>query len=135
MSRKRWSTPYAGDKLAPAIRAVAKRSGVYVIRDRESEEVLYVGECHSGALAKTIARHFQRWTGPTAGARYDRDEVEVAVRPMEAKDAVRWQNRLIEELAPRDNVTGQLTWWERLAGGGPPTSRLAKALMDEDVPF
>lgn len=134
MSSRRWSRPYVGDKLAPSIRAVAERSGIYVIRDRETHEVLYVGESHSKALAKTIARHFQRWKGPTAGARYDRDDVEVAVRAFaKAEDAVRWQDRLIRELAPRDNVAGQLTWWERLAGGGPPRSALADAL--EDVPF
>lgn len=134
MSRARWHRPYVGARVAPAIKATAGRHGVYAIRDRESGRVLYVGESHSASLAKTITRHFQSWSGPTAGARYDRDAVEVWVRPFPTgEQAVAWQNRLIAQLAPRDNVAGQMTWWERLFGGAP-RSALA-ASLDDDVPF
>jgi hypothetical protein len=41
------------------IRELRDKSGVYVIRDRASREVLYVGESHGDNLYKTLTRHFQ----------------------------------------------------------------------------
>ncbi len=90
----------------------ARRSGVYVIRQPGLvfSTVLYVGESHSGTLKKTILRHFQKWTGKTAGPTYPRTKVEVAVAPTSAETAVSRQNALIRELSPRDNTVENDPW-------------------------
>ena len=82
------------------------RSGVYIIRRRgvPAGPVLYVGESHKGKLYETMSRHFQEWQGDTAGPSYRREDVWVAFRACPANQAVTWQNNLICELAPRDNV-------------------------------
>lgn len=82
-----------------------EKSGVYIIRRRgvPAGEVLYIGESHSGKLYETMTRHFQRWSGNTAGPSYPRQEVWVAFRACPASKAVAWQNRLICEMNPRDN--------------------------------
>ena len=86
-----------------------KASGVYVIREKGIiwTPILYVGESHTGALYKTILRHFQNWTGKTAGATYPRTKVEVAVIRTADKTALERQNKLIAELDPRDNIEGK----------------------------
>jgi hypothetical protein len=103
------------------VRALRDQSGVYVIRDRGTREVLYVGESHSGNLYETMTRHFQRWTrwkrwwdgqyadtsGHDPGITYARDAVEVATRVTTQNDAIDEERRLIERLRPRDNLRGQ----------------------------
>lgn len=63
------------------------KSGVYVIRDFAGR-ALYVGESHTGRLYQTLTRHFQRWTGKTAGPTYSRGGVMLAVRVTPASRAV-----------------------------------------------
>lgn len=103
------------------VRALRGMSGVYVIRDRGTREVLYVGESHSGNLYETMTRHFQRWTrwkrwwdgqyaetaGNDPGLTYPRDAVEVAARITTQDEALDEEHRLIERLRPRDNLRGQ----------------------------
>jgi len=86
-----------------AARALNGRSGVYVIRDKGSKEVLYVGESHTGRLYATLTRHFQAWSGKTAGPTYSRDAVEIAIRLTPPGAAVPAQNALICRMHPRDN--------------------------------
>lgn len=83
------------------------RSGVYVIRSASSHRTWYVGESHSGRLYDTLTRHFQRWSGRTAGVRYDRGDVEVAVVVTPAARAPEAQARLICRLDPRDNTNSR----------------------------
>jgi hypothetical protein len=93
-----------GGDWPPFVRALAGKSGVYVIRSRESKKVLYVGESHTGRLKKTLIRHFQAWTGKTAGQRYDRGSVEIAAIATPPGKAVALQDRLIVSLQPSDNT-------------------------------
>lgn len=86
------------------IRALRGKSGVYVIRQADAGRVLYVGESHTGALKKTLLRHFQSWTGKTAGPTYGRGAVEIAVEITPPGRAVSRQNSLICKLQPRDNT-------------------------------
>jgi len=51
----------------PALSSVQNESGVYVFRDRESGEVLYVGESHTGRLYRTMLRHFHDSSGKFEG--------------------------------------------------------------------
>lgn len=85
------------------VRDLRGKSGVYVIRE-PAGRVLYVGESHTGRLKKTLLRHFQAWSGKTAGPTYSRGSVEVAVLVTPAGRAVAAQNRLICRLQPRDNT-------------------------------
>ena len=88
------------------LRALRGRSGVYVIRDRNDKQTLYVGESHTSRLYQTITRHFQAWSGKTSGPTYRRGDVEIAVRVAPPPSSVAAQNNLIARLKPRDNVEG-----------------------------
>ncbi len=128
-----WQPVVDGDgvRFAPWLRKLYKRrvSGVYVIRDGSSHEVLYVGESHGATLYGTLTRHFQTWSRSSRSARslpyskperagsdhdpgltYDRRKVEVALRAVHERltvgDVVRIQNRMIRTMRPRDNIVG-----------------------------
>ena len=103
---------YAGRDLAPWVSTLAGRSGVYLIREKSDFHpleggIVYVGESHTGRLKKTLLRHFQRWSGKTAGPTFNPDKIEVAVLRCPADRAVALQNGLIEEHRPRFNVIGK----------------------------
>jgi excinuclease UvrABC nuclease subunit len=84
---------------------LADKSGVYVIR--RNGVVVYVGESHTGRLKKTLAHHFQSWTGKTAGPTYPRAGSTVAVEVTPASQAVDRQNELITRHNPPDNTQGK----------------------------
>jgi len=86
------------------VRELQGKSGVYVIRDAWTKQVLYVGESHSGRLKKTLLRHFQAWSGRTAGKTYLRGDVEAAAIVTPPGKAVDRQNEEICRLKPRDNT-------------------------------
>jgi excinuclease UvrABC nuclease subunit len=96
-------------RIARWVRALDGKSGVYVIRQKALlfPTVVYVGESHTGRLKKTLLRHFEKWTGKTAGPTYPRTKVEVAVIPCRADQAISRQNALIESLRPRDNIAAK----------------------------
>lgn len=85
------------------VKELRGKSGVYVIRSKNDKRSLYVGESHTGRLKKTLLRHFQAWSGKTAGPTYSRSSVEIAVLVTDKDSAVSTQNKLIDELEPRDN--------------------------------
>jgi hypothetical protein len=101
------------------VRALSGQSGVYVIRDRGSHEIVYVGESSAGRLYETLTRHFQYWRrwkgfwrdqfgeGHDPGLTYPRASVEVAVRATSPAEALDEEARLIRRLRPRDNLLGQ----------------------------
>lgn len=102
------------------VRELKHKSGVYLIRDATSHELLYVGSS-SGRLYDTLTRHFQTWRrfkgfwkgqyaeGHDPGLTYDRDEVEVAIRLTRSDNSLDEEARLIHRLRPRDNLLGQPT--------------------------
>lgn len=79
------------------------KSGVYVIRAKNNKQVLYVGESHTGRLKKTFLRHFQAWSGKTAGATYNRETVEWAFVICPDSRALAKQDEMILLFKPRDN--------------------------------
>lgn len=92
------------DRFPDWLRALRNQSGVYVIRDRQTARVLYVGESHANQLYDTLTRHFQRWRDPRRPrATYRRNAVEIAVRTMPSPAAPEHQNKLIRRMQPRDN--------------------------------
>ncbi len=107
-----------GEPYPEWVRALKDEAGVYVIRDAETHEVLYVGSS-SGRLYDTLTRHLQTWRrykgfwrgqfaeGADPGLTYPRGEVAVAVRLTSPDDALDEEMRLIARLRPRDNQIGQ----------------------------
>lgn len=100
------------------VRDLKGRTGVYLIRDARTHELLYVGSS-SGRLYETLTRHFQTWRrfkgywsgqyaeGHDPGITYDRARVEVSIRFTGASDVLDEEARLIHRLRPRDNLLGQ----------------------------
>jgi excinuclease UvrABC nuclease subunit len=95
-------------KFLPWLHELRNQSGAYVIRDRQTHRAFYVGESHTGRLAKTVKRHFWPWKDdPERRHRiYSRHAVEIAVRLTPPDSAVGAQVNLIQRLDPRDNRTG-----------------------------
>lgn len=111
MSRMTWRAPIDQHKargFAPWLAALrqGQHSGVYLIRDAETEEILYIGESHRNRLYETLTRHLYPWNGPGSGPSYAPGYVEVAVIVAETPldDPVTDQYALIQRLRPRDNV-------------------------------
>lgn len=107
-----------GEAYPDWVRALKDKAGVYVIRDAETREIVYVGSS-AGRLYDTLTRHFQTWRrfkgfwkgqyaeGHDPGLTYDRDSVEVAVRLTSPAASLDEEMRLIRRLKPRDNLIGQ----------------------------
>lgn len=89
----------------------ARVSGVYVILDRTTRRVLYVGESHTGRLYDTLTRHFRAWRpksrdsggGRRGGTTYERRDCLVAWSVTADDVAVARQFDEIARLEPRDN--------------------------------
>jgi hypothetical protein len=108
----------SGEPYPDWIRALKGKAGVYVIRERDSREIVYVGSS-AGSLYGTLTRHFQTWRrskqfwrgmrgeGHDPGLTYARDSVEVAVRTTSPSASLDEEMRLIARLRPRDNLIGQ----------------------------
>jgi hypothetical protein len=109
-----------GEAYPQWVRDLKGRSGVYLIRDQTTSELLYVGSS-STRLYETLTRHFQIWRrykgfwagqyaeGHDPGLTYDRARVEVAIHFTSADDSLDEEARLIRRLQPRDNLLGQPT--------------------------
>ena len=107
----------AGESYPEWVRALRGKAGVYIIRDRDTHEILYVGSSAT-QLYDTLTRHFQAWRrykgfwkgqyaeGHDPGLTYERDSVEVAVRVTSPGVAFDEEMRLIRKLTPRDNIIG-----------------------------
>ncbi len=108
----------SGEPYPDWVRALGGKAGVYVIRESESGETVYIGSSAS-QLYDTLTRHFQAWRrwkgfwkgqygeGHDPGLTYDRDSVEVAVRVTSPSAALDEEMRLIRRLNPRDNLIGK----------------------------
>jgi hypothetical protein len=108
----------SGEPYPEWIRALKDKAGVYIIRDIETREIVYVGSS-SKQLYATLTRHFQTWRrskrfwrgqygqGHDPGLTYPRGRVEVAVRITSPSVSLDEEMRLIRKLTPRDNLIGQ----------------------------
>ena len=113
----------SGDRYPDWIRALDGKSGVYVIKEVQrdgSEQIVYVGESHTGRLYDTLTRHLQTWRrqkkfwrdqfggqGHDPGLTYPRHRVLVAARVLSPARAMSEETRLIRKLRPRDNLLKQ----------------------------
>jgi murein DD-endopeptidase MepM/ murein hydrolase activator NlpD len=115
----------SGDAYPDWVRALKGKAGVYVIRDLDSREIVYVGSS-AGRLYDTLTRHFQMWRrykgfwrgqygeGHDPGLTYERNSVEVAVRLTSPTRSLEEEMRLIGRLRPRDNLIGQRSLTEEV---------------------
>lgn len=87
------------------IRGLRHVSGVYLIHSQYLDAIAYIGESHSDRLYSTLTRHFQEWSNAydTAGATYERHDVEVAIVVVPAEHALYLQNEMICALDPVEN--------------------------------
>jgi hypothetical protein len=121
MARLKWRSPVSSDGEAFADWVNALRgqglSGVYLIRDAQTREIVYVGESHRRRLFETLTRHFYSWNGRGAGPSYHPAFIEVAIIVAETPldDPVADQYELIQQHQPRDNVLDGHTLWWRMA--------------------
>lgn len=100
-----------GRSVAPWVKALKGKSGAYLIRERGLlGSVLYVGHSRTGRLRSTLLRHYQHWTGPTAGPTFSTSKTEVAVIRTPAAKALETEAALIEEHRPKFNVAGKPDW-------------------------
>lgn len=107
-----------GEPYPDWVKQLRHRNGVYVIRDIESKQTLYVGESHSCRLYQTMTRHLQQWNRDRFGSWggehiwhvcFRRDEVEIAIlrTPNSQRGAARAkviQDTLILKLNPKFNL-------------------------------
>lgn len=108
----------SGEAYPDWVRALKGKAGVYVIRETDTREVVYVGSS-AGRLYDTLTRHFQTWRrykgfwrgqygeGHDPGLTYERSAVEVAVRLTTPARSLDEEMRLIARIRPRDNLIGQ----------------------------
>jgi len=90
------------------LRTLADKSGVYVIRQNGSGEILYAGESHTDRLKDTITRHFREWNDSAERIHFTFDPAAVTVATVRtAPDAaLAKQNLFIRQLKPTLNTQG-----------------------------
>lgn len=110
-SRSAWRRvldPKNPRRYAAWLRKLRNKNGAYAFRN-EDGEVLYVGESHSKKLYGTITRHFQQWTGPTAGITTSAKYIECRVKVTRlGRTAVKLQNLWIRRYDPVMNTQGKV---------------------------
>jgi hypothetical protein len=118
VARLKWHSPVepSGEAFADWVYALRGHglNGVYLIRDAQTREIVYIGESHRGRLYETLTRHFYSWNGRGAGPSYHPAFIEVAIIVAETPldDPVADQYALIQQHEPRDNVLdGHTLWW------------------------
>ena len=104
-----------GEPWPAWLRAYKSWCGAYVIRDKGSKSVLYVGSSKT-KLYDTMSRHFQSWRRKKnwwkglrgaqhdPGMTYTRARCEIAVKLVACGEHLEEEARLIARLKPRDNL-------------------------------
>lgn len=131
-----WFEPYTASsgqtRTAYKRHAQAKR-GVYLIRSKASQEILYVGSSRS-QLQKTIYRHFQSWIDDQYRATFERDQVEIQVVEMQSasdEDISAAECELIQIHQPSYNINRCEDFGEYVEV----KDDLPEVLTEEDLPF
>lgn len=110
MKATKWIAPYKKVKgKNKRIIIPTSKSGAYLIRDRNTKKILYVGKSHT-QLQATIYRHFTKWDRPADnpgdfGYKWYRSTANLEVRVIQCSPAQadRLELILITDLRPKDN--------------------------------
>ena len=133
----------AGYKIGPTGRrtwpawltGLGATAGVYIIRQTKTKKALYVGRSFAN-LRKTISRHFQDWSGPTAGAVFTVgakktiSRLEVGIIAMPAGTTEKKRQAILDE--ERKQIKRQAPEENKYETGGAP---LPEYIREEEVPF
>ena len=103
MKKSNWKDPYkkAKGKISTNFRNTFGKSGVYIIKDKKTNKILYVGGS-SNNLYRTMYRHFQSWTDKQKRATYSKFGTKVRVILGTKNQAYRLERYLTKKLNPRD---------------------------------
>ena len=103
-SVKGYQPPYLeSGRVSPHIACARGSKGVYMVRKKGEEPLLYIGTSES-QLYKTILRHFQSWKGRQKRTVYPKQGYEVKVILTNRKgQATRLEKALIIDKKPKDN--------------------------------
>ena len=103
MNKSRFKPPYKPDG-ATNFRATVKRSGVYIIKSRATDRILYIGYSATN-LYRTMYRHFQSWNDSQQVRVTYRDKNAYLVRVVYATptQAAKLEKGLIAKYKPKDN--------------------------------
>lgn len=105
--KTKWFPPYVvkNNKLKPNLRIGAKKynTGVYLVKDAKTNNILYVG--YSGSnLYKTMYRHFQVWNDKQQDRiKFKKSGYKVRIIFCSAAQAQRLESYLINKLKPKFN--------------------------------
>lgn len=145
--RSEWRKPWVPDgrrgeteprRYPRWLRALKDVSGLYVIRDMETRETLYVGRGRKD-LKGAIVRHFNTWGEDRRGihhrATYDRRQVEVQVYLMAAEWVCATEADLIALRSPRDNRRLESTHATCAANRRRDRRKKPKRIDLSDIPF
>jgi hypothetical protein len=105
--KTKWFPPYVvkNNKLKPNLRIGAKKfnTGVYIVKDAKTNNILYVG--YSGSnLYKTMYRHFQVWNDSQQDRiKFKKSGYKVRVIFCSAAQAQRLEVYLIDKYKPKFN--------------------------------
>lgn len=144
MKKSRWFEPYSPNKngtLRPAIKDcwTCAQSGVYLIRSKRTQEIVYVGSSTT-QLKKTIYRHFQQWTdrqqstGKTFERKtYPKTGYEIRFFKCTAAQALKLEKALINKYQPRHNPIKYQKLFEE-AKTNQAEKLIAKALASDIIP-
>ena len=115
-SRSEWRSPWKTDAVRKNVtvtrypvwvRALRGKSGVYLVRDRVTKQVIYVGRGRT-CIKKSIVRHFQAWQDRNRlwhhYALFDREAVEVKVYCIRPEWVIATEADLIALHKPTLNV-------------------------------
>jgi len=98
----KWESPYTEAGKTNKLFSF-KVPGIYLIREKSSKEIIYIGMSKSNAY-KALYRHFQVWNDRQYRVVYqDRDKYEVRVILISYQEAIILERKLIKKYKPRDN--------------------------------
>lgn len=95
----KWITPYINNKTTKHFSY--KRKGVYLIRVKNTNQILYIGMSNSNVY-KALYRHFNRWNDHPCRVVLDRNICEVRVI-IDLENPHEIEKRLIRKFLPQCN--------------------------------
>tara|TARA_R100001163_G_scaffold35727_1_gene27453 strand:- start:1861 stop:2259 length:399 start_codon:yes stop_codon:yes gene_type:complete len=103
MKKTGWKEPYkkVDGKIRTNFRNTYKKSGVYIIKDKKTNKILYVGGS-SNNVYRTMYRHYQEWSDQQKRATYKKFGTKVRVILGTKNQAYRLERYLTKKLDPRD---------------------------------
>lgn len=99
-----WFNPYDKDGKTNFLRLTRHKYGVYIIRDKKTQKIKYIGHSASN-LYKTLYRHFQYYSDKNLQYRamYNKtDNVEICLLLTNKTNAPKLEMALIKEFKPED---------------------------------